>query len=587
MRRKLGIILLIFALVLSNLAIATSEEGAEASAALAEQAIETDASDEVAMDDGEASMDAETDGSALSEDAILTDVSSDDAADDVENTDQAEEVEEIRPEPVDDVVEEIETEISDDFSIGDTDDSEAPDESAEDDYEYLETASAFASGRVALQASSSLQRPQDVDNGSYVNAYRKYMEDVSKYKGFAVLADFDLDGAPELLALSDQWNYSGAACCYVKYTGNNFIVHEDTYLYDLEGSLYLTQENGSYVWYKSHSYANTGIYDSSIRKLTFNSNMKPTEEIRFGLSGNTNEGRESYQIGSTTVTKSQYDQESAKWDSVTKLCELDPKNFKYPADWDKAASQYSVVGGSTGQSSRIPTITVTRNAKYRVNVGTNFQILLNGYTAKSYKSSSKKIATVDYTGLVRPLAKGTTKITIKLTNGKRYTISLNVLDPTIPTSISLNMSGTNNVKQGDTVTLTAVLPQGTYSGIKWKSNHKSVATVNNGVVTFKKKGSVTITATTIRGNKKAKVKFKVAKYDAKKDLRNYGWRTVQGTTGDRKLVFRKTHTGGYMSNHKFAEGEQIFVNLTWREGGDAIAYDNGTYGYVQAKYIAW
>ena len=47
--------------------------------------------------------------------------------------------------------------------------------------------------------------------------------------------------------------------------------------------------------------------------------------------------------------------------------------------------------------------------------------------------------------------------------------------------------------------------------IKWKSSNRKVATVVNGVVTFKKKGKVTITATAVRGKKKAKVKFKVAK----------------------------------------------------------------------------
>lgn len=36
-----------------------------------------------------------------------------------------------------------------------------------------------------------------------------------------------------------------------------------------------------------------------------------------------------------------------------------------------------------------------------------------------------------------------------------------------------------------------------------------VATVINGVVTFKKKGSVTITCTAMRGKKKAKIKFNV------------------------------------------------------------------------------
>ena len=472
---------------------------------------------------------------------------------------------------------------------------------------------------IMAEASSTLQRPVDVDNGSYVDAYRYYLDNKSPHNGFAILADFDLDGKPELLALSDQWSHSGIECCYVKYAGNSYIVFEGTYLYDMAGSLYLILENGSYAWYKSTSYASTGLYDKSINRITFSSDMRPAETIRFGLYGDMDNGTEEYLIGSRNVSKNEYDQEEAKWNSTNKLITLDPYDFAYPSAWNNAINQYSVIlksdsnsttdtgntntsstgngnnnsstsgsSGSTGTSSqsRTPTITVTKNAKYKVKVGTNFQIQLNGATAKSYKSSKRKVASVNSSGCVTPLKPGKTKITVKLTNRKRYTVTLNVYDPTIPSSVSLNMSGTNTVKKGDTVTLTAKLPSGTSSDIKWKSNHKSVATVSNGVVTFKKKGSVTITATTIRGNKKASVKFKVQEYDAAKDLSNYGYRTVQ-EKGRGWLMFQKSPGGKMMRNHSFKDGDQIYVNLTWRKKGYAIAYDNGTYGYVDASYIDW
>ena len=143
-----------------------------------------------------------------------------------------------------------------------------------------------------------------------------------------------------------------------------------------------------------------------------------------------------------------------------------------------------------------------------VNLGKPFRIDLNGLTAKSFKSSKKKVATVNAVGVVTPRAVGKTKITIKVGKAKR-TLTLKVVDPTIPTSVSLNMSGTVAARVGTSVTLRAILPSGTYSGIKWKSSNKRIATVSNGVVTFKRKGKVTITATALRGKKKAKVKFKV------------------------------------------------------------------------------
>ena len=50
---------------------------------------------------------------------------------------------------------------------------------------------------------------------------------------------------------------------------------------------------------------------------------------------------------------------------------------------------------------------------------------------------------------------------------------------------------------------------GATTGKQVKSSKKKVATVINGVVTFRKKGSVTITCTAMRGKKKAKIKFNV------------------------------------------------------------------------------
>jgi len=158
-----------------------------------------------------------------------------------------------------------------------------------------------------------------------------------------------------------------------------------------------------------------------------------------------------------------------------------------------------------------PIPVVKKNVKATAFVGAQYQINLNGAVAKSFKSLKKKVATVDQNGIITPKAKGKAKIVIKLGKKKKRTLTLTVKDPTIPTSVALNLSGLQTVQKGTSVTLTATLPAGTNSGIKWKSSNKKVATVKNGVVTFKKKGKVTITATAVRGKKKAKVKFKVTK----------------------------------------------------------------------------
>ena len=62
-----------------------------------------------------------------------------------------------------------------------------------------------------------------------------------------------------------------------------------------------------------------------------------------------------------------------------------------------------------------PVIMVAKkSAKATVLVGTQYRIDLNGATARSFKSSRKKVATVDRNGVVTPKAKGKARITIKI-----------------------------------------------------------------------------------------------------------------------------------------------------------------------------
>ena len=141
--------------------------------------------------------------------------------------------------------------------------------------------------------------------------------------------------------------------------------------------------------------------------------------------------------------------------------------------------------------------------------GALFRIDLGGAAGKKFKSSKKSVASVDQTGLLTIKKAGKTTLSVKV-GKKTRKLTLKVKDPTLPKRVTLT-APTTAVKAGDTITLTAILPAGTNSPIKWKSSNKKVATVSNGVVTFKKAGKVTITATATRSKKKAKLKFKVSK----------------------------------------------------------------------------
>ena len=70
------------------------------------------------------------------------------------------------------------------------------------------------------------------------------------------------------------------------------------------------------------------------------------------------------------------------------------------------------------------------------------------------------------------------------------------------------------------------------------------------------------------------------------DLGNFVYRTVR-TGGKGALVFQRTPRGTFMNDHRFYDGDEIFVNQDYREEGYALAYENGSYGYVDARYIDW
>ena len=69
-------------------------------------------------------------------------------------------------------------------------------------------------------------------------------------------------------------------------------------------------------------------------------------------------------------------------------------------------------------------------------------------------------------------------------------------------------------------------------------------------------------------------------------LSDYGYRTVN-TGGRGALVFQTSPGGSFMEDYRYNDGDSIYVNLTWRQNGYAMAYSGGVYGYVDASYINW
>ena len=160
-------------------------------------------------------------------------------------------------------------------------------------------------------------------------------------------------------------------------------------------------------------------------------------------------------------------------------------------------------------------VSITNGKAVTVNVGEALQLSAtlapaSAKTTLKWKSSKKKVAKVDQSGLVTPLKAGKAKITVTTRNKKKAAVIVKVVDPTKPTGVNIT-GGVNTLKVGQTLQLGATLkPATAESGLKWKSSKKKIATVDkNGLVKAKKKGKVKITVTTVKGKKKASITIKV------------------------------------------------------------------------------
>lgn len=124
-----------------------------------------------------------------------------------------------------------------------------------------------------------------------------------------------------------------------------------------------------------------------------------------------------------------------------------------------------------------------------------------------WKSSNKKVATVSKSGYVTGKKKGTVKITATSKKNKRAKKTIKIKVTNLKAK-SVKMSKTSAVLfPNDKTTLKATVKgsAGFYNqGVTWKSSNTSVATVTSkGIVTAKKAGKATITATEKGGSKKA------------------------------------------------------------------------------------
>ncbi|BBH27307.1 hypothetical protein SG0102_22410 [Intestinibaculum porci] len=162
------------------------------------------------------------------------------------------------------------------------------------------------------------------------------------------------------------------------------------------------------------------------------------------------------------------------------------------------ADQLATITSATTPSSLKVKVTKTKTAK-TVYVFQKVTIQLSG--AKSFKSSNKKVATVTSKGVVKFKKAGKVNITFKK-GSKKYTVTFTVKAATLTLSKS---KVTVKVKKSYTVKAKTVKPANT---VKWSSKNAKVATVKNGTITGKKKGTTYVYAKANGLTKSVKVTVK-------------------------------------------------------------------------------
>lgn len=133
-------------------------------------------------------------------------------------------------------------------------------------------------------------------------------------------------------------------------------------------------------------------------------------------------------------------------------------------------------------------------------------------TTYTWSSSNMKVADVSDDGVVEALKEGTARITVKTANKKSAVVSVKVVDPYKPVTVSIG-SGTLELRERDRVTLKPTLtPDTARTTYTWISSSKRVADISDeGVLTAYRAGKTTITVKTAN-SKRATLKVVVKPY---------------------------------------------------------------------------
>ena len=195
----------------------------------------------------------------------------------------------------------------------------------------------------------------------------------------------------------------------------------------------------------------------------------------------------------------------------------------------------------------------------------------------SWKSSNKKVLTVDADGNITAKSVGKAKITVTTDNKLSDSVELTVVDPYKPTGIAIADPGIGVLLVKRTVQLKAEMvseKQPAEAKLTWKSGNRKVATVDkNGVVKGVSAGKAVITVTT---DNKLSASYEIVVADPSVPTE------VTIAQGERLELSLADKTAALSAVLKNFLGEDITAKVTWKTGNKKVATVDAK-GVVTAK----
>ena len=233
-------------------------------------------------------------------------------------------------------------------------------------------------------------------------------------------------------------------------------------------------------------------------------------------------------------------------------------------------------GGGGGGSSNTPVTGIEVDAwDVSLQVGQTRQMVASVVPPNAtnqtinWYSNATDVATVSSSGLITAKKAGYALVTATTADGNYpYEIHVNVSasssggggSTTVPvTGVSLNKTSTSLVVgQTELLTATVTPSSATNTAVTWSSNNTSVATVDNGTITAKAKGSATITVRTSDGNKTAEATTPTPTPP-----------TNNAPTVSLVLISNETSSGGYTLSYTATDpdGDTLTHKLKLDNGG--------------------